>query len=185
MSDASREQDIAELTEELASTLRELRGEVAIDRPPRGPFGLPRPPTPREMLRFTDEAAIPAAIAVLEANIRALELLQRALRLTDTEREARERGRRVQARAENLSRATLERLDDALADLQSALEGEPPDPEARSLLDEARELRREIDDRLGDTSGDAKPDEVEIDIDAELESIKEDVREEDPRDPDG
>jgi hypothetical protein len=151
--DHSRERDLVTLADELSTTLDELRDELAGTRrrPPRGPLGLPRPPTPRELLEFTDEFAIPAAIAGLEATIRTLELLQGAIRLTRAGSEAGERGREVRTRAEDASRRTVDRLDDVLVDLQDALAGRPENEEARTLLDDARALRREIDDRLADS----------------------------------
>jgi len=185
--------DLDDLSEELSVTLRDLRDEL---RTPRGPFGLPRPPTPREVLRFTESYAIPTAVAVLEANIRALELLAAAIRAVEGGASDAERAR---DRAESVSRATLERLDDALVSLQDALEGRPENDEARRLLDEARELRAEIDDRLRETprsadrggTGGADPDkttrnvhEVPVDVESELDSIKRDLDESDGGDED-
>ncbi|WP_433630699.1 DUF7547 family protein [Halomicrococcus sp. NG-SE-24] len=141
--------DLEERVEELEATLRELRDEFG--RPPRGPMGLPRPPTPGELLRFTGEYGIPTAIAVLEANVRALEMLQRVIRLVDPERDtaadAADQARdELGSRAQRASRATLDRLDAALADLDEALtEGDlPREPTARRLLDEARRLNDDI-----------------------------------------
>lgn len=180
--------DLEDLSEELSVTLRDLRDEL---RTPRGPFGLPRPPTPREVLRFTESYAIPTAVAVLEANIRALELLAAAIRAVEG---GASDAKRARARAESVSRATLDRLDDALVDLQNALEGRPENADARRLLDEARELRAEIDDRLRETprgadrseTGDSDPGgttrdvhEVPVDVESELDSIKRDLGESD------
>lgn len=175
--------DLGELSEELSETLRELRTEIR--RPPRGPMGLPRPPTPRELLRFTEAHAIPATVAVLEANIRALELLAAAIRLVEGRADDADR---VRSRAESISRSTLDRLDDALADLQDAIEGGPTNPEARRLLAEARDLRAEVDDRLreatatdrtrpGAADRDDEPEgrEVPVDVEAELESLRAEV----------
>lgn len=184
--------DLADLAEELSSTLRELRRELG---PDRGPLGLPRPPSPREVLRFTESYAIPTTIAVLEANIRALELLAAVIRAIEGSASEADR---AQDRAESVSRATLDRLDDALADLQSAIEGRPTSPEARTLLDDARDLRAEIEDRLrstpggtgagpapgvdGDDTGDARDagsgqdtHEVPVDVEGELDSIRSDI----------
>ncbi len=149
MDDSARDPDVAELAEELTATLTDLRDELDGRRePPRGPLGLPRPPTPRELIDFTDEFTIPTVIAVLEANIRMLEAFRGAIRLARAGDETRERGREARARTEELSRGALDRLDDVLADLQNALDGRPEDPQARTLLDDARALRREIDERL-------------------------------------
>lgn len=175
--DAQRDTDLESLVAELTTTLRELQSE-ARERESRGPV---RPPTPRELLRFTDEVGIPAAILVLEANIRALELLRRTIRLAggrpprgSADSGATATGERV----EELGRATLERVDGALADLQAAIEGRPEDGEARDLLRDARELRAEIDARLeeapdGDGGG------TEVDVEAELDSIRDEVDRED------
>lgn len=194
--------DLADLAEDLAGTLEELRRELRTE-PPRGPLGLPRPPTPRELLRFTDEFAIPTAIAVLEANIRALELLQGAIGLVEREREASERTRRTRDRAEAVSRTTLDRLDDALRDIQRAAgEGTlPPNPEPRRIIEDARTLRADLEERLREAEADADaarregrdqgividvegPDDsadedhgggTEIDVEEELDSIRADL----------
>ena len=148
-----RERGLAEATAELSETLESLRAEL--ESPPEGPLGFPRPPRPRELLRLTEQYTIPATVALLEAAIRSLELLAAALRVAD--------GRPIEAasgagrsgtpagdRIAATSRETLRRLDDALAELQSAARGDPSNPEMRRLLDEARDLRSEVDDRLSE-----------------------------------
>ena len=154
MSDDAAEDDLATVAGELADTLRELRRELDREPPPRGPGGLPRPPSPREFLRFADEVAIPATIAILEANIKLLETLQRAIRLADRERELRERSRTATDRATELSADTVDRVDEALSDLQQAIEDGPlPDNEtARDVLTQARSLRNQLDERVRDAS---------------------------------
>jgi hypothetical protein len=137
-----RERDLADAATELSETLEELRGEL--EEPPRGPFGLPRPPSPTELLRVTERYTIPTVIALLEASIRALELLAAGLRLADgrpldaaNDRSNQRSGTRSldaieragRDRLAKTSRETLRRLDDALAELQSAAAGEPPAPE--------------------------------------------------------
>lgn len=194
--------DLAAVADDLAETLRELEAELdSPPEPPRGPLGLPRPPTPREALRFADEVAIPATIAVLEANVTLLEALQRAIRLADAEREVRERSTRAGADAVSASRAGLKRLERALTDLQAAVEeGDlPSDEAARDLLQDARRLRDEVEDRLGEarqevdearrreradasggvevtvtdpTDAEADADGVDVDVEGELESLK-------------
>lgn len=202
--DRGTDQDLGRLAGDLSTTLDDLRDELEGERgPPRGPLGLPRPPTAGELVRFTDEYTIPTAIAVLEANIRLLEALQGVIRLARTGEEARERGREMRSRTERLGRDGLDRLDDVLVDLQDALDGRPENPEARTLLDDARELRREIDDRLDEAgngdgsrtdttrprgSADGEPEDAEsgatddpagesvtIDVDSELDSIRDEV----------
>ncbi|WP_049899931.1 DUF7547 family protein [Halococcus agarilyticus] len=189
--------DLERLAGDLSTTLDDLRDELEGERgPPRGPLGLPRPPTPGELVRFTDEYTIPTLIAVLEANIRLLEALQGAIRLARTG----ERGREMRALTGELGRDGLDRLDDVLVDLQDALDGRPENPEARTLLDDARALRHEIDDRLAEAGNGRRPDAtrprdtadgerddvdpeatddsdegVAIDVDSELDSIRDEV----------
>ena len=201
---------------ELTATLEELQSELR-DPPARtGPLGLPRPPSPGELLRFTEQYTIPALISLLEANVRLLELLAAALRVADgrpieaTEELADAGGRLEAVRAGGregvaaASRATLQRLDDGLAELQTAAEGgTPDDPEVRRLLSRARELRSEVDERLakaeaesasaeettgavevdvdgpggsdeGETAEEAS-DDIDLDVDEELETIRRQV----------
>lgn len=170
------ERELAATVDELAGTLESLRTELR--EPPRGPLGLPRPPTPREFLRFTERFAIPATISLLEASIRTLELLAAAIRVADgrpldgesaVRREAAAAGTDRLAAA---SRRTLGALDDALAELQSAAGGgEAESPELQRLLSEARELREEVDDRLAestaagaDTAGDPEPVDIRVEL---------------------
>ena len=150
MDDRDRERGLAEATAELSETLEALRAEL--ESPPEGPLGLPRPPSPGELLRFTERYTIPATIALLEAAIRSLELLAAALRVADGRPiEAVEGARSGTPAGDRLaatSRETLRRLDDALAELQSAARGDPSNPDVRRLLEEARDLRAEVDGRL-------------------------------------
>lgn len=191
-----RDRDLAEATAELNETLEALKTELT--EPPDREF---KPPTPRELLRFTEQYTIPTTIALLEAGIRSLELLAAALRAADgrpIDAVSGELGTEGRDRLAATSRETLHRLDDALAELQSAARGEPSAPEIAHLLTEARELRAEVDDRLADAI-DGEPrrsgpdpgagsrvgsgsentpsehgadDTTEIDVDEELESIK-------------
>jgi hypothetical protein len=158
------DQSLAAAVDELADTLEDLR--VQLREPPRAPLGVPRPPTPRELLRLTEGYTIPALVAFLETNVRMLELLAATLRVADGRPldvvdepgvlEAGSRTLRAAGRdgADGLaaaSRATLARLDDALVELQAAAEGDAPDdPEVGRLLSEARELRAEVDERLSE-----------------------------------
>jgi len=190
--------DLARAAGDLADSLRELQGDV---EPARGPLGLPRPPRPDELLRFADEAAIPALVAILEANVRALEALQRAIQLARTGQEARDRGDEARDRAADLSRATLQRVDSALEEFQRAVEsgGLPDDSPAAPVLEDARALRREIDRRLRDATAeertldefeDEEPrEDVNVDVDAELDSLRDEYRvgdgEDDGEDGDG
>lgn len=146
--------ELADAVRELARTIDALRTELD-DTRRRPPL---RPPTPRELLRFTDEVALPAALAVLETSVRALEAFQRSLKVVRTEREARDRtGAAAEAtseRASELRRTTLSQLDTVLAELQRAASGGglPAADEARDLLAEARELRDDVDNRLRDAA---------------------------------
>jgi hypothetical protein len=185
------EAELAAVAGDLADTLEELRDELAT--PPRreGPLGLPAPPTPRELLRVTDEYAIPFAIAVLEANVRALEALQAAISLLRSGEAATGEARAARDRAEDLSRETLQQLEGVLADLERAVEDGalPRQEDARAVLTEARDLRAELsealeppeepadpaDDPVTDAEGEPlSPDEPEVDVDVEgeLDSIR-------------
>lgn len=165
MSDTDAE--LADAAADLAEKLEALREELRA--PPRGPLGLPRPPSPNELLTLTERYTIPALIATFETSIRLLELLAAAIRLArgapvDADAAARleasdfavASGRAGVDRLAAASRTTLEGLDEALADLQSAAgEGAPDNPEAERLLREARELRAEVDARLAEATPDA------------------------------
>jgi hypothetical protein len=211
--------DLAALVTELEETLRELRTEVdgngrrgppgrGRSRSRTGESALPRPPSPRDLLRFTETYTIPTVVAFLEAAIRGLELLAGAIRLLDG-RDPRSPDRRDRdggailadvstaagERAAASGREALARVDDALAELQRTYEGEPEDPTARRLLADARELRGEIDERLAardptdGTSRDERAPERDrgptVDVDAELESLKQRAGRDDERgDPD-
>lgn len=218
-----RERDLSDAVKELSETLEALRTELR--EPVRGPLGLPRPPKPSKLIQFTERYTIPTVIALLETSIRALELLAAALRVADgrpldavAERSDRHAGtdsldavgRAGRDRLAEASRETLQRLDDALADLQSAAAGEPSTPEVRQLLEEARELRAEVDERLSaavsesdleaadDTTsqkasveigiraadeGEGDDDSIGIDVDEELATIKDDIDAERSADP--
>ena len=200
--DSERVDEIADAAEDLARSLRDLRGEIEDDRrrgrgdrrprrrrdrrDRRGPLGLPRPPSPREVLQFADEFAIPALIALLEANIKLLEGVRAVLRAAEGVDRARDRGAGARDRAADVRDTTLDRLEDALGDLQTALrEGPlPDDGTAGDLLTDVREVRRRIDDEMRESRDRAASIEVdredddpeggvEIDVDAELESIRE------------
>jgi hypothetical protein len=204
------DQTLEAAVRDLADTLEELRTEL--QAPPRGPLGLPLPPNPREVLRLTERYTIPALVTMLETNIRLLELLAAAIRVADGRPldAAQEGGvlgtgvRTVEAAGREgadgvaaASRATLERLDDALAELQEAATGDAPDdPEVQRLLSEARNLRAAVDDRLADATsshdsgtdgGAASPDAdseatpaedpgsggpVEVDVEEELDTLR-------------
>ena len=191
------DEELAVLLADLERTLTELRAAVEEDvrggRPPRR-----RPPTPGEILRFTEEYTLPTVIALLEATVQSLELLRAVLRLAGPASNAGELRDRLESRRGPETAA----LRDALADLRDALTGAdlPEDSAARSVLTDARALTAEIDERLDEVGEDRRRErgadrerapsgrgvaiDVEeeaddaVDVDAELESIKREVTEE-------
>jgi hypothetical protein len=169
---SSDDQELATLVGDLTEMVEELQSELEAGRGP------PRPPTPRQLAEFTSEVTIPAIILVLETNVRALRLFQRALRHAEG-RTGDSAGTQARQRATDLGRATLSRLDDVLTDLAGSLDETSADAETRDLLDEVRTLQSEIDSRLDAPSDgtSSRTDEtgVDIDVDAELQSLKDDV----------
>ena len=161
----SVDQQLAALTDRLDRLQRELERS-------RLPPLVPRPPRADELRQFTTDVAIPGIILLLETNVRALKLLQRTLRTAEA---SESRGTAAADRASELGAAALARLDDALAEAQSALAAEPPDSEARELLDDARTLQQEIQDRLTDEELDTLETGPSVDVEAELRSIKDQV----------
>ncbi len=164
--------EVASEVAELASALRELQAELE----PRDEDGRLRPPTVRELVRLTSEVTIPGIVLLLRTNIEALKLLQRALRIAEGRDPTGGGGGEVsdlRERAEGVTRATLSRLDDALADVQSALEDRPPEDDARRLLAEARELREAVEAELDEPADEGES--VPVDVDAELRSIKDEI----------
>lgn len=134
-------EELAPLLEELAGTLGALRDQLDDERPRRL----------RDLLRFTEQYTIPAVISLLETNIRLLELTAGAIRLADgrlDDRDGPARGRGAVA---------VDALDRALDDLGGALRGDPTDPAARELLEEARDLRREVRSELGTRTRRSEP----------------------------
>jgi len=198
------DRELSALLAELDGTLEALREELADGRRRRASARrMPlRPPTPRELLRITEEYTIPTLVAVLEANVRLLELTRRALRLADPERAARAEaesardalGDAARGGADAAGRAAVDRLDSALSELRTALaEADlPEEGEARSLVVEARELADAVEARLPDDGGDRpaaagravpveEPDpEAGVDVESELRSIRDEVDEEPP-----
>ncbi len=180
---------VPQLLSELTRSLEALQDEL--EEPPRG-F---RPPSPAELSRFTSEVTIPAVILVLETNIRALRLVQRALRIADgRDAQPDSSPSQTRERAVELGQATLSRLDDALGDLQETLEERPPEDDARQLLQRVQDIEHEIEAKLetteaadGTRSEDpaaTNTDSIDIDVDAELQSLK-DTMDDDSDDLDG
>jgi len=200
------DEDLAVLLADLERTLTDLRSAIDEDvrrggHPPR------RPPTPGEIIRFTEEYTLPTVIALLEATVQSLELLRAVLRLAGP-------GTTTDGlRDELASRGEPERaaLREAVGDLRDALTGAdlPEDSTARSILTDARELTAEIDARLDESAADrgreretaegpgsassgtgdesdgividVEAEDEGVDVDAELASIKESMDEDDPR----
>lgn len=134
------DRDLRELLDDLDETLGTLRAEV--DDGPRREGGgrpTPRPPTVGELVRFTEEYTIPTTIAVLEASVAALELLQGLLRLAAPGREL-----------ENASDAALGGVERTFSELRRTLREAdlPEDPETRGVVTEARELTEAVERRI-------------------------------------
>jgi hypothetical protein len=181
------EDDLAERVDALEAAVRDLGDDRQRDSPPS------RSPTDRDARRPPADHVLPATIAVLEANARALELLQAAIRASDDERAA--------DRPPRAARDAVDRLDAALDALLAEFEegAMPRDPDARAVVEDARDLRAEIDAHLADETrarpdadrSDDRPDPdedeptVEVDVEDELRSIKDDLdRDADRDDPD-
>lgn len=178
MTSEDSDDDVQRQLSELTETLEQLQQELERPRQRRRPL-LPPPPSMTELRRFASEVAIPGLILVLETNVRTLKLLQRTLRLAEDGSRAGENASAVTRQASDLGATALARLEDALTDAQSALEGEPQDSEARKLLEDARDLRADIHAQLeagADTDGDETDDSgPQVDVEAELQSIKDQV----------
>ncbi len=151
MSDGSDDVGVSEeRIAELEERIEELSGELR--SPPDGPFGLPRPPTPGEVLAFVDDHAIPTTIAILEANIRALRALRGAINLLRRaeKRDPTGTAENLRDRTDSVAREAVTELDRAVSDLTAAIEDDslPDDKEARSVLQEIRSVRDEVADAL-------------------------------------
>lgn len=198
MGDANDREELADRVAALEDRLSTLQGELSRRERDRGP----RIPTPREVLRATDDHAIPAIIAILQAHIHALRLLQRTVRMLAPPDSDSPTGPRRPPGFQRVARSLGSQLDELVADLDEATEtvdSSRLDP----LIEEARDIRAELgamsdearaaSDRT-DASADGSPeggspDEREpdadpvpdpdppIDVDAELRSIKADLGE--------
>lgn len=195
------DEDLAALISELETTLSDLRAELTeraagrqagrgADRGERSPADRdrrvvddsrarrdrrrpPRPPSPGELFRFTSDYTIPTVVAVLEATIEALELLQGVIDLaTPSETPERRRrsgvwgGRRDRRDSRGLARSVLTdavgegvtaATDRAATDAADALErlretlseaDLPEDGESRDLVADARDLSAELERRV-------------------------------------
>lgn len=191
------DRDLRALLDDLDETLGALRAELDEGDPPRrrAERRPPRPPTVGELLRFTERHTIPTTIAVLEASVAALELLQGVLRLAAPDE-------REERALESASGAALDGVERTLSELRRTL-GEadlPADPETRGVAREARELTeaverrieesRQADETRRDDRGrseerergvaiDVSEADAEPDVEAELRSLKDEVDDQD------
>ncbi|WP_277553000.1 DUF7547 family protein [Halobaculum limi] len=179
------DEDLAAVVSELSETLSVLQDQlderdrserrarsdrrVVDDRWERRPArDAPRPPAVGELFQFTSDYTIPTVVAVLEATIEALELLQGVIDLAAPGESPERRGRRSRrdrrrgsvgrsllsdAVADSVSRTTDRAATDAadaLARLRETLtEADlPNDEESRDLVADARELSAELERRV-------------------------------------
>lgn len=181
--------DLRRAIDDLESAMRDLQAELEAETNTRGAG--PQLPTVQDVLRFADQAAIPAVIAVLEANIRILEAMQQAVRLAERSPQSGRQSERSRQLAE-FGEETLAQLTSSLDDLQRLIEAGslPQEETARSILTDARELQDRLEAH-GETAGEQPADqrdtdddseEVTIDIDAELESIKDEYEDDEDDD---
>ncbi len=158
--------ELAAALSELAASVDRLGELLAADRR----SGL-RPPRTVELLRATDEVAIPTLISILEAQIRLLEALQYGTRLVRGERSIRSRKPTtgpLTRRATTGQEAALEQLGKTLEQLRSRLES-GDDERVETALDRTQSLYEELERRLAKmepTPSDSAPaDGYEIEID--------------------
>ncbi|MFB6256727.1 MAG: hypothetical protein ABEH58_08410 [Haloplanus sp.] len=193
------DEELAVLLADLERTLTDLREAIDEDvrRGVRDERSR-RPPTPGEILRFTEEYTLPTVIALLEATVQSLELLRAVLRLagpgsTDDDD--------IRDRLKTRRGPETDAFRDALTDLRDALTGAdlPEDSTAGSILVDAQELTAEIDSRLDKASPDRgrdderqereparrgitidveEEDDDAVDVESELASIKESMEDE-------
>ncbi|WP_311173664.1 DUF7547 family protein [Halobellus ordinarius] len=149
---------------------RDRRGSTRIDpdshrgRMRRDP---PRPPSLRDLFRFTEQYTLPTVISLLETTIQSLELLRGVLRVADPERSAfdpRDSGsgrtratdlgdevtRAGRDAVSGMGRGAVSGLERTLSELQRALsESDLPEEEtSRELLQDAQRLSGEVAERL-------------------------------------
>ena len=167
--------DLEARLDRLEATLEELRDAVLDDERVRSGRRAARPAA-ETALRLTERLALPAAVAALEANVRALTFVQ------DRLRELEERDRSGESlEPTRVSERMLDRLDEALGGMERAIEDSslPQNAEARRLLERARELNADVRERVRESAPEAAPSEaVTIDVEAELDQLREDVDEE-------
>lgn len=156
--DEHSDDDLDVLLEDLEATLDALEGELREEHRRRW-----RPPTPGELLRFTEQYTIPTLIAILEATIQSLRLFRRLLqvadpqggRLADDVKDAGSRFTPDRFTPQGTREDVTQGVTTALSELRTALRETdlPQDPEAQSIVREARDLSEEIERRLEQESG--------------------------------
>lgn len=180
--------DLRRAIDDLETAMRDLQAELENEATTQPT--VPQLPSVYDLLRFADQAAIPAAVAVLEANIQILKSIQQAIRIAEGIDRAETDNDRGQQLA-SLGEETLTRLTRSLDDLQRLIEAGslPQEETARSILTDARDLQDQLEsqtDQATETATDQPAeedsDEVTIDIDAELESIKDEYTDESEED---
>jgi hypothetical protein len=173
------DRELRALLADLDETLDRLRDELddRDDRPP----ARREPPSVGELVRFTEEHTIPTTVAVLEATVAALELLQGLLGLvTRSGRDGRSPG------------AGSEAVGGVVSELRRALSEVdlPDDPETRDVVREARDLTEAVERRVeGRDAADgsdrgvaidvAEAEEEERAVEAELREIREELDDQD------
>ncbi len=85
----------------------------------------------------------------------------------------------MRGRGERVGQVTLGRLDDVRGELQDAVEGRPRDDRSLELIEQARDIRRQIEEELDTETEDAE--QVDIDVEAELRALKNDLDDGAPR----
>lgn len=179
--------DLRRAVDDLTAAMRDLQAELE-DEATAQP-ATPQLPSVENLLRFADRAAIPAVIAVLEANVQILKSIQQTIRIVEgTDRDDTDREQLTAVGEE-----TLSRLGRSLNDLQRLIEAGslPQEDTARSILTDARDLQDRLESQTeratestADQPGDEEDsEEVTIDIDAELESIKDEYDTDEDDDP--
>lgn len=186
MSGRSDDDELADLLRDLERDLDRLTDRLDADdagdaeasvrrrsRPRRRSSSGPRPPSPGDLVRFTEEYTIPTVVAVLEATIRSLELLRGGLRLADPERRLRDARRGDAGRSAGVRDRVARELGDGasaavertLSDLRTALSAAelPEDDDARAILEDARSLTDEIERRLAESRGGRGPGDADRD----------------------
>lgn len=193
MSDAGGPEELVDRVASLEEQLDDLHGELKRHERARATRGS----ATRDVLRATDEHAIPALIAILEAHIHVLRLLQRTIRLlappSTTSTAERIRSNAIRG----VVRSLTEQLDELVADLDDVPEGADAGS-LEPLVEEARAIRADlaaltahgtamtsdgsepcVDESTQPAEGDPADEQTRIDIEAELRSIKSEFSEDD------